>query len=90
MTERDGVDTCGFLCVHEDVVAQVQRNLPQEGQLLRLAELCVQLDDVVNLRQLVVLELLLDIFLNDFGIFSDKLNIQHSVTPLLYIVLVVF
>ena len=55
MTERDGVDTCGFLCVHEDVVAQVQRNLPQEGQLLRLAELFKVFGDGTRVRILYVL-----------------------------------
>ena len=55
MTERDGVDTCGFLCVHEDVVAQVQRNLPQEEQLLRLAELFKVFGDGTRVRILYVL-----------------------------------
>ena len=55
MTERDGVDTCGFLCVHEDVVAQVQRNLPQEEQLLRLAELFKVFGDSTRIRILFVL-----------------------------------
>ena len=55
MTERGGIDTCGFLCVHEDVVAQVQRSLPEEERLLRLAELFKVFGDGTRVRILYVL-----------------------------------
>ena len=51
----DIVDTCGFLCVHEDVVAQVQQNLPPEEQLLQLAELFKVFGDGTRVRILFVL-----------------------------------
>ena len=55
MTGREVMDTCGFLCVHEDVVAQVQRNLPPEEQLLQLAELFKVFGDGTRVRILYVL-----------------------------------
>lgn len=33
------IESCSFLCVHEDVVAQVKSSLPEEAQLLSLADL---------------------------------------------------
>ena len=38
--------------------------------LLSLAELCIQLDNLINQRKLAVLELLLDVLLNSVGVLS--------------------
>ena len=54
MSERP-IEACSFLCVHEDVVAQVQRSLPPEEQLLRLAELFKVFGDGTRIRILYVL-----------------------------------
>ena len=54
MSERS-IDSCSFLCVHEDVVAQVQRSLPEMEQLLRLAELFKNFGDGTRVRILYVL-----------------------------------
>ena len=54
MSERP-IEACSFLCVHEDVVAQVQRSLPPEEQLLRLAELFKVFGDGTRVRILYVL-----------------------------------
>ncbi len=54
MTERN-IEACSFLCVHEDVVAQVQRNLPGEDRLLRLADLFKVFGDGTRIRILYVL-----------------------------------
>ena len=54
MSERP-IEACSFLCVHEDVVAQVQQNLPEETQLLRLAELFKVFGDGTRIRILYVL-----------------------------------
>lgn len=55
MTQRTDIDTCGFLCVHEDVVAQVQRNLPDEEHMLQLADLFKVFGDGTRVRILFVL-----------------------------------
>lgn len=49
------VEDCGFLCVHERVVQQVQQELPQEETLLRLAELFKVFGDGTRVRILFVL-----------------------------------
>ena len=54
MSERS-VETCSFLCVHEDVVAQVKNNLPEEDKLLRLADLFKMFGDGTRVRILYVL-----------------------------------
>lgn len=54
MSERN-IESCSFLCVHEDVVAQVQRSLPEERQLLRLADLFKVFGDGTRVRILYVL-----------------------------------
>ena len=46
--------------------------------LLCLTGLLVQLDDLVYQRELLVLKLLLDIFLDNIGVGSQKFNIQHN------------
>ena len=54
MSERP-MEACSFLCVHEDVVAQVQRNLPEVDKLLDLAELFKTFGDGTRIRILFVL-----------------------------------
>ncbi len=54
MSERT-IESCSFLCVHEDVVAQVKRNLPAEECLLSLAELFKVFGDGTRVRILYVL-----------------------------------
>ena len=48
-------DTCGYLCVHEDTVAQVQAALPQEDTLIQLADLFKVFGDGTRIRILYVL-----------------------------------
>ena len=54
MSERP-VETCSFLCVHEDVVAHVQSSLPPLQQLEALAELFKNFGDPTRVRILYVL-----------------------------------
>ncbi len=54
MSERT-VEACSYLCVHEDVVAQVQKNMPQEETLLQLADLFKVFGDGTRVRILYVL-----------------------------------
>ncbi len=54
MSERP-VETCSFLCVHEDVVAHVQNSLPPLQQLEALAELFKNFGDPTRVRILYVL-----------------------------------
>ena len=54
MSERP-IEACSFLCVHEDVVAQVQRNLPEADTLLSLSELFKTFGDSTRIRILYVL-----------------------------------
>ena len=49
------IEACSFLCVHEDVVAQVHQHLPREAQLLRLADLFKVFGDGTRIRILFVL-----------------------------------
>lgn len=54
MSERS-IDSCAYLCVHEDVVEQVQRSLPEMEQLFRLADLFKNFGDGTRVRILYVL-----------------------------------
>ena len=54
MPERS-IEACSFLCVHEDVVAQVRQNLPEDGRLLQLADLFKVFGDGTRIRILCVL-----------------------------------
>lgn len=54
MSERN-LEACSFLCVHEDVVAQVKSSLPEMERLLRLAELFKTFGDGTRVRILYVL-----------------------------------
>ena len=54
MSERN-IESCSFLCVHEDVVAQVRRNLPEDTAFLHLADLFKVFGDGTRIRILYVL-----------------------------------
>lgn len=54
MTEHE-LDMCGYLCVHEDKVTQVQSSLPDEDTLSRLADLFKVFGDGTRIRILYVL-----------------------------------
>ena len=54
MVEQE-LETCGYLCVHEDKVAQVQSALPDEDTLFSLAELFKVFGDSTRIRILYVL-----------------------------------
>lgn len=49
------VESCGFLCVHEELVTQVQRSLPGDDTLSRLADLFKCFGDGTRIRILYVL-----------------------------------
>ena len=51
------------------------------------AALGIQLDDLVHHGQLLVLELLADVFLYDLGILPDKTNVKHDFFSLTYIII---
>lgn len=55
MTETMDIEACGYLCVHEDVVAQVQEALPGDSELFRLADLFKTFGDSTRIRILYVL-----------------------------------
>lgn len=55
MPENMEVESCGYLCVHEDIVAQVQGSLPGDGELSRLADLFKTFGDGTRIRILYVL-----------------------------------
>lgn len=54
MTARE-METCGFLCVHEEQVARVQAALPDDDTLQRLSELFKVFGDGTRIRILYVL-----------------------------------
>ncbi len=49
------VEACGYLCVHDELVEQVRRTLPEDGMLSRLAELFKVFGDETRIRILYVL-----------------------------------
>ena len=53
--EHMEVEACGYLCVHEDVVAQVLAALPGDSELSRLADLFKTFGDGTRVRILYVL-----------------------------------
>lgn len=52
---HDGIETCGFLHVHEELAEKVQKELPEPEQLLQLAELFKVFGDGTRVRILYVL-----------------------------------
>lgn len=55
MTDERDVERCGFLCVHEETVEQVLRELPDDEQLYDLAELFKVFGDSTRIKILYAL-----------------------------------
>ena len=55
MEDRYNVECCDFIHAHEDIVAQVQKNIPDEDTLYDLAELFRIFGDSTRIRILYVL-----------------------------------
>lgn len=55
MADEYGVERCGFLCVHEDTVKKVLKEMPPEQQLFDLAELFKVFGDSTRIRILYAL-----------------------------------
>ena len=55
MTEEKTVECCGYLCVHEDVVAKVKEEMPCDEHLYDLAELFKVFGDSTRIRILYAL-----------------------------------
>ena len=55
MFRPEDEEVCGYLCVHEDKVRHVQKHMPEESSILRMAELFKMFGDGTRLRILCVL-----------------------------------
>ncbi len=55
MMDRDGVERCDYIHVHEDIVAAVTEHMPQEEVLYDLAELFKVFGDSTRIKILYVL-----------------------------------
>lgn len=53
--EPSEVECCDFLAIHEDAIAEVQQNLPDEDTIFELAELYKIFGDHTRIRILCVL-----------------------------------
>ena len=53
--KKEGTESCDFLCVHEDTVAQVRAHLPEEDTLYDLTELFRVFGDSTRVRILYAL-----------------------------------
>lgn len=51
----DSVERCEYMCVHEDIVAQVKERMPEEEILYDLAELYKVFGDTTRIKILYVL-----------------------------------
>ena len=49
------------------------------------AQLLIELQHLIHEGELLVLELLADVFLDDIGIFPDKFDIKHDAYLLFYL-----
>lgn len=52
---REEVEKCDFICVHEDIVKQVNEKMPEEEKLFDLAEFFKIFGDTTRIRMLYVL-----------------------------------
>ncbi len=52
---REEVEKCDFICVHEDIVKQVNERMPEEEKLFDLAEFFKIFGDTTRIRMLYVL-----------------------------------
>lgn len=55
MPDKNGMERCDCLCVHEDIVDKVQREVPDEEVLYDLAELFKVFGDSTRIKILYVL-----------------------------------
>lgn len=53
--EKEAVEKCDFICVHEDIVKQVNEQMPEEEKLFDLAEFFKIFGDTTRIRILYVL-----------------------------------
>ena len=76
MTERNtgDIERCGFLCVHEETVEQVLRDMPDDETLYDLAELFKIFGDSTRIRILFALSEQEE----SVGELAEKLNMTQS------------
>lgn len=55
MVDKNGVETCEYLCVHPEIIEKVKSTLPPEDDLLDLAELFKIFGDSTRIKILYVL-----------------------------------
>ena len=55
MKDKNGVETCEFLSVHPEIIDKVKENMPEEEELLDLAELFKIFGDSTRIKILYVL-----------------------------------
>lgn len=55
MTDKNGMECCDFLHVHDEVISQVGENMPEDEVLYDLAELFKVFGDTTRIRILYVL-----------------------------------
>jgi len=53
--EKEEIEKCDFICVHEDIVRQVNEKMPDEEKLLDLAEFFKIFGDTTRIKILYVL-----------------------------------
>lgn len=53
--QKEPVEKCDFICVHEDIVKQVNEKMPEEEKLFDLAEFFKIFGDTTRIRILYVL-----------------------------------
>lgn len=53
--EKENVDKCDFICVHEDIVHQVDEKMPEEEKLFDLADFFKIFGDTTRIKILYVL-----------------------------------
>lgn len=53
--EREEIEKCDFICVHEDIVRQVNEEMPEEEKLFDLAEFFKIFGDTTRIKILYVL-----------------------------------
>lgn len=55
MTKQNEVEQCEFICIHEDVVKDVQEQMPSEEKLIDLADFFKVFGDTTRIKILYVL-----------------------------------
>ena len=74
--------TLGLLQFAEEGAVGLGESVALAAQFAGLGDggtgLLIQLDDLVNQGQLGILELLFNVFFDDFGVFTNKFDIKHG------------